>query len=169
MHGQLAPAHRDGDGWFIPVRTLLEARLFHSPPKVAPKGKRQAANRASRWVRSRGKKFVKEERDGARWRDCAGRRTATEVEAPAESGRECNKKCSTTEKTDEDQRVCEGFKADAPDFKFSNEPQAVGAPGWSEGWRGGGGRGAGGVCRSVGPEYPDGSARTRNLGKGESV
>ena len=105
-----------GGGWFIPARTLLDARLFHSPPNVAPKRKRRAAAAAAE----------------------------IEVAAPAESSRECSRNCSTPEKTDENKRICKDFKADVPDYKFSNEPLAEGAPGWSEGWCDGGGRGGGG-------------------------
>jgi hypothetical protein len=87
---------------------------------------------------TRGNKFVK----GA-WGQIAAA-AEIEVAAPAESSRECSRNCSTTEKTDENKRICKDFKADVPDYKFSNEPLAEGAPGWSEGWRDGGGRGGGG-------------------------
>ena len=101
----------DGDGWFIPARTLLDARLFQSPPKVA--GFNRDFVWALRLMAARGLNigsgiFL----DKALDLEITGRITGEkvcnsgtgrdavaaeiEVEASAESGRECNKKCSKT-------------------------------------------------------------------------
>jgi hypothetical protein len=54
---------RSADGWFIPARTLLDAQLFHSPPKVAHL-KRQTGHQTSRQMgQVAGEKFVRGIRD----------------------------------------------------------------------------------------------------------
>jgi hypothetical protein len=132
-YGQLAPAHLDGDGWFIPARTLLDARLFHSKPNVAGL-KRKTGRRTSLQNRlSRaGKYFLKGKNRVAEAELFAPNGGEIEVTAAAESGLDCRIQCSADAKSYENKRICEDFAADAPDKKFRNARQAAGAPGRSE-------------------------------------
>jgi hypothetical protein len=161
-HGQLAPVHHDGGG-FIPVCPLLDAQLFHSPPKVAWYKRKTGRQTNLQTGQVAGKKVCK----GGTGRGAVA--AEIKVEAPAENVRECSKKCSKRGKTYENQRICEDFKADAPDCKFRNARQAAGVPGRSEGRRDGGGRGRGGSAGRSDRNIPMGRNERGILGKGGSV
>jgi len=64
--GQLAPAHNDGDGWFIPVRTLLDARLFHFLPKVAGHKRKTGRQTSLQTGQGAGEKVCKKESGSGR-------------------------------------------------------------------------------------------------------
>ena len=135
--GQLAPAIQDGNGWFIPASTLLDARLFHSPPKVAVSEKRTGLQTSVQMGQTTRKKVCK--RGTVR----GASRVEIKVEVPAENGQDCRTHCSKETKIYINTRIYGDFKADASDLKFDNETQAKGALGWSDGWRDGGGGGGG--------------------------